>query len=364
MTMTAPALTNPVKLAYVGSGFLAQHVHLPHFSTLPQAQLVALAELRPKLARAVADRYRIPRVVSSHRDLCDDPEIEAVAVSADYIVQGNIAADLLRAGKHVFMEKPMAVSLRQADAILAAERESGARLLVAYMKRYDPANLLARDTIREWRRSGRMGKLLYVRAHGFCGDWLAGRDRTAILSSGEPMPPKPRDEQSPDWLPADRRASYIGYLQQYAHNVNLARFFVDAPETGLKVVKADLDADGMTGVVLIDFDGVRVALESAQTKFHAWEEHTQVYFEGGWVHVRSPPLFANPGQPWVEIYEAGAEPVYRHPVPTPFAAWHYREEAVHFLEALRSGEPFRSPGTDARVDVALLEDIYRNYLGL
>jgi predicted dehydrogenase len=232
------------------------------------------------------------------------------------------------------------------------------------MKRYDPANLLARDTIREWRRSGRMGKLLYVRAHGFCGDWLAGRDRNAILSSGEPMPPKPPDEQSPGWLPADKRASYIGYLQQYAHNVNLARFLIDAPETGLRVVKADLDADGMTGVVLIDFDGVRVALESAQTKFHAWEEHTQVYFEGGWVHVRSPPLFANPGQPWVEIYEAGAEPVYRHPVPTPFAAWHYREEAVHFLEALRSGEPFRSPGTDARVDVALLEDIYRNYLGL
>ena len=158
--------------------------------------------------------------------------------------------------------------------------------------------------------------------------------------------------------------AYIGYLQQYTHNVNLASFLVDAPETGLKVVKADLDADGMTGVVLIDFDGVRVTLESAQTKFHAWEEHTQVYFEGGWVHVRSPALFANPGQPWIEIYEAGAEPVYRHPVPTPFASWHYREEAVHFLEALRLGEPFRSPGTDARVDVALLEDIYRIYLGL
>jgi len=42
----------------------------------------------------------------------------------------------------------------------------------------------------------------------------------------------------------------------------------------------------------------------------------------------------------------------------------FREEAVHFLEALRSGEPFRSPGTDARADVALLEGVYRNYVGL
>jgi predicted dehydrogenase len=93
--VTVPAITKPVKLAYVGSGFLAQHVHLPHFSTLPQAELVALAELRPKLARAVADRYRIPRVVSSHRELCEDREIEAVAVSADYVVQGNLSATRL-----------------------------------------------------------------------------------------------------------------------------------------------------------------------------------------------------------------------------------------------------------------------------
>jgi predicted dehydrogenase len=364
MTMRTSANTTPVKLGYVGCGFLAQHVHLPHFSSLPQAELVALAELRPSLARAVADRYRISRIVPSHHELCEDQSIEAVAVSADYVVQGDIAADLLRAGKHVFMEKPMAVSLRQADSILKAEHEGGARLMVAYMKRYDPANVLARETIREWRRSGDKGKLLFVRGHGFCGDWMAGRDRTAILSSDEPMPPKPRDQQSPDWLPADKRTNYIGYLQQYTHNINMARFLVDAPNTGLKVIRADLDADGMTGVVLMDFDGIRVAIESAQTKFHAWDEHTQVYFEGGWVHVHSPVLFANPGQPWIEIYEAGVAPTYRHPVPTPFASWHFREEAVHFLESLRSGEPFRSPGTDARADVALLEGVYRNYLGL
>ena len=118
--MSDPAPARPVKLGYVGCGFIAQHIHLPNFSTLPGCELVALAELRPKLGRAVADHYGIPKVVASHRDLIADPEIEAVAVSADYVVQGEIAPDLLAAGKHVFMEKPMAVSVPQAEAILEA----------------------------------------------------------------------------------------------------------------------------------------------------------------------------------------------------------------------------------------------------
>ena len=362
--MTTPASERPVKLAYIGCGFIAQHIHLPHFSTLPQAELVALAELRPKLGRAVAEHYRIPRLVTSHTELVNDPEIEAVAVSADYVVQGNIAADLLRAGKHVFMEKPMAVSIKQAETILKAAEEGGGRLMVGYMKRYDPANVLMRDTVRAWKQSGDKGRLLYLRAHGFCGNWVAGRDRTSIISTDEPMPPKPRNDFIPDWLPSDQVDHYIGYLQQYTHNINLARFVLDAADAELKVTKADLDPDGMTGVVLLELGGTRVAVESAQTKFHAWEEHTQVYFEGGWVHAHSPMLFANPGQPWIEIYEAGEPPVFRHPVPTPIAAWHFREEAVHFLEHVRSGEPFRSPGTDALADVTLLEGIYRNHLGL
>lgn len=115
--MPDPSPQRPVKLGYVGCGFIAQHIHLPNFSTIPQCELVAIAELRPRLGRAVADHYRIPKLVDSHIALRDDPDIEAIAVSADYVVQGNIAADLLRAGKHVFMEKPMAVSVRQAETI-------------------------------------------------------------------------------------------------------------------------------------------------------------------------------------------------------------------------------------------------------
>jgi hypothetical protein len=101
--------------------------------------------------------------------LLDASDIDAVAVSADYAQQGEIAADLLRAGKHVFMEKPMAVSVEQATKILQAERAGGARLMVGYMKRYDPGNRLVRQTVREWNQSRSKGKLLRMSRFGLPG---------------------------------------------------------------------------------------------------------------------------------------------------------------------------------------------------
>ena len=101
----------PVRVAYVGCGFVAQTIHIPNFRSLPDCDFVALAEVRPDLGQRVARRYGIPNVYHSHEQIAADPGIEAVGVSAPYALQGRIAEDLVRAGKHVFMEKPMAVSV-------------------------------------------------------------------------------------------------------------------------------------------------------------------------------------------------------------------------------------------------------------
>lgn len=87
-----------VKLGYVGCGFMAQKVHIPNFISIPDCELIALAEVRSKLGRKVQERYRIPRLYTDHLALAQDPEIEAVAVSADFALQGEIAKDLLNAG--------------------------------------------------------------------------------------------------------------------------------------------------------------------------------------------------------------------------------------------------------------------------
>jgi predicted dehydrogenase len=354
-----------IRFGYVGCGFMAQNVHLPNFSSLNDCALRALAENRAELGAKVAQRFSVPKVYQDHRELLADAEIDGVGLSADYAQQGEIAADLLRAGKHVFMEKPMAVSVHQAERILRAAEEGNSRLMVGYMKRYDPGNRLVREVIRKWREETSKGKLLFARSHGFCGDWLAELDKTQMIRTDEPIKPSSPDELLPGWLPVEFRERYIAYLQQYTHNVNLLRFFLDiGRREEIAIRKVDLDGDGYTGIVALQLGDVRCVIESARTKFHTWEEHTQVYFEGGWIHAWPKGPFAKPQYSDVEIYEGPERAGYQYPIPKASSVWHYREEAAHFLSCLKNGAPFDSSGEDALLDVWTFEEIYKKHIGI
>ncbi len=347
-----------IKLGYVGCGFMAQKVHLPHFARLPGCELLALAELRPQLGRLVQAHFGIPRLYRSHEELIADPDLDAVAVSAAFGAQGQIARDALLAGKDVFMEKPMAVSLAQADAILDAEKQSGRRLMVGYMKRYDAGNELVKQRIAQFKASGELGPITLARNHGFCGDWAAGLDMP-LIRTDEPMPPSPA--AGPDWLPPEYLNRYIGYLQQYTHNINLLRWFLDAGDAAtVRVV--DLDEDGYTGIVVIEMAGVRAVLESGRVSHYRWDEHTQIYFRDGWVHTWAPPLLLKEAPAEVEIYRAGQAQTFERPIPCPAWGWSYRREAEFFIHAVQGGEPFRSSAQDTRTDVRLFEDIFRAFL--
>ncbi|MXY27135.1 Gfo/Idh/MocA family oxidoreductase, partial [Candidatus Poribacteria bacterium] len=112
-----------IRLGYIGCGFMAQKVHIPNFSSIPDCELIGLAEVRTELGQKVQSRFGIPKLYRDHHELAQNADIEAVAVSADFALQGEIAKDLLLAGKHVFMEKPMAVSVQQAETIVAASQQ-------------------------------------------------------------------------------------------------------------------------------------------------------------------------------------------------------------------------------------------------
>ena len=144
---------DPVKLGYVGCGFMAQKVHIPNFLRISECDLVAIAEVRAKLGQKVQDRYRIPKLYKDHLELAKDSEIEAVAVSADFALQGEIAKDLLSAGKCVFMEKPMAVSIKQAESLLESAKSANTKLMVGNMKRYDAGNELVILNVTKFRQT-------------------------------------------------------------------------------------------------------------------------------------------------------------------------------------------------------------------
>lgn len=354
-----------VRLGYVGCGFMAQKVHLPNFASLPNCSLAAIAEVRTALGEKVAARFGVPKLYRSHEDLLHNPDIDAIAVSATYVIQAEVARQAAALGKRVFMEKPMAVSVRQAQTLLDACASGGGRIMVGYMKRYDAGNELVHETVAGWRQSGDMGRIIYLRAHGFCGDWIAGLD-TPVDTVPEAKPEPPPDEYLPDWLPREHTNRYLAYLQQYTHNINLIRYILDAGDN-VRVRAVDLDSDGYTGTVTLDAAGVRAVLESGSLKFYRWDEHTQVYFERGWVHTWAPPLLQRNAVAEVEIYRndlaaGSAAHTITRPVAEPRWTWSYKREAEHFIRQVQTGEPFRSPAEDTLTDVRLFEDIYRMWL--
>ena len=347
-----------IRLGYVGCGFMAQKVHLPNFHAIPDCDLVALAEVRQELGQRVQTRFGIPKLYPDHHAMLADPEIDAIAVSAAFSVQGDIARDALLAGKDVFMEKPMAVALSQADAILAAEQASGRRLMVGYMKRHDAGNELVKTQLTQFRASGELGPITYVRNHGFCGDWICGLD-TPMDRSDEPMPSAPAI--LPAWLPKEFEGQYLGYLQQYTHNVNLMRWFLDAGDN-VRVRSVDLDEDGYTGIVVFDMAGTRAVLETGRISHYRWDEQTQIYFRHGWIQTSAPPLLLKQVPAEVEIYRAGETQSFSRPIPQPAWSWSYKREAEAFIHALQTGEPFRATVQDTRTDVRLFEEIFQLYL--
>lgn len=354
--------TEPVRFGYIGCGFVAQNIHIPNFSVQPNCRFVALAEPRKELAETVARRYGIQKIYRNHEELAADPQIEAVGVSAPYALQAKIADDLLRAGKHVFMEKPMAVSIARADSIVATVKKGKARLMVGYMKRYDAGNILLKKQLEKWRSTGEVGRVLYARNHGFGGNWVYAQDPNVPFDRSSDAPP-PSPNECPSWLPQEHQNSYLGYLQQWTHNVNLLRFFLGDTEGTTKVKSVQLDKDGMTGIVVLEINGMRAVVESAYMKYHGWEEHTQIYFEGGWLRTQAPALMHKETSATVEIYRSAKDNqppqlIQEYAPPT----WSYREEAKHFLEKVRSGEPFHSSAEDTYYDVKLFEEIYRTYL--
>ena len=124
-----------------------------------------------------------------------------------------------------------------------------------------------------------------------------------------------------------------------------------------------LNSDGLTGITVLEVNGVRSTIESGYTKFHSWDEHTQVYFKNGWVRTGAPPLMQKENPATVEIYRMPEEDRPAQ-ITQEFAdpGWAYREEAKHFLQCVRSGAPFHSTAADTRHDVELFEEIYREFI--
>jgi predicted dehydrogenase len=124
-----------------------------------RTRLLAVASRSQSAADTYARAWKIPRAYGSYEAMLADPEVDAVYNSLPNHLHAEWTVKALRAGKHVLCEKPFALSLEEADAMIAASKESGKALAEAFMYRHHPQTLKVKQIV----ESGALGKLQFIR---------------------------------------------------------------------------------------------------------------------------------------------------------------------------------------------------------
>src|SRR5215831_12936412 len=115
-------------------------MHIHYLAAKPERfRLAALAEPSLTVREALGARYAIPGLHADYRELLDAGGLDALVVCSPAGTHAEVVLAALDAGLHVFVEKPMCITLRDADAIVAARDRTGLVVQVGTMKRYDPA---------------------------------------------------------------------------------------------------------------------------------------------------------------------------------------------------------------------------------
>lgn len=145
---------------------------MPTMQALPEIELVAGADINPRMRAGFEERYPGTRTYESVAALCGDRDVEAVWISTPNRFHCEHAIALMRAGKHVAVEKPMAVSIEEADRMVETARACGVKLLAGHTSSYQPSIRAMRKIV----RSGEIGALRAIFVWSYT-DWML-RPRT------------------------------------------------------------------------------------------------------------------------------------------------------------------------------------------
>jgi predicted dehydrogenase len=279
-----------LRVGIVGCGEVTQILHLPSLYQLNhQFEVTALCDISPTTLNDVGDVWGIQRRYSDYHELISDSEIDVVLVANPNIHHAETILAAARAGKHVLVEKPMCVTLEEADSIIDTERETGVTIQVGYMRRYAPAFVAA------CKRVAALDNIRFARIHDFLGENHQFSKPTSRVIRGDDIPAAVRSatgersrrnfEQAIGSVPAALNNAYGLLLGLGSHDLSAMREILGVPhgvlyaaqrtdgrymsaafdygdfvchyETGIdKIARFDacIEVFGVTSVIRVDYD--------------------------------------------------------------------------------------------------------------
>jgi len=156
--------TEPLTVAVVGCGFIAQSVHIPSLVRSKRAKLVAVCDRNDELARDVARRFRIGKYYSDFSEMLEREKPDMVDICTAVSTHAPLSIQAMEAGCHVLVEKPMALTTDEADGMISTSRQRGVRLGVVH----DMLFCLVMMRIRSLVRIGIVGEFVGVEIRQVC----------------------------------------------------------------------------------------------------------------------------------------------------------------------------------------------------
>ena len=332
-------MTRPVRIALIGAGEIGT-VHARAYAAAPGNELAAIYDIHAEQAGRLAEQMGTT-AASSLEAVLDDPSIEGVDICVPNHLHCDLTVRALEAGKHVLCEKPIALNLDDADAMLAAADRSKRFLMIGHVLRFWPEYVLAKKAIED----GCIGDLLL----------MSGRRMVSLLA-GTP---------GADGWRRDPDRSGGAVLDMQIHDLDVFRWMLGDPES--VVSRGVRSAEGAWSHVftVVDFAGGRKGFVEASFMMQGNPLDIQFHILGStgslaWKYT--PGAFvlhgvqgeSSSGGPSLVLYRWGREPegLYR-PAEDSFAV-SMRDQVAYFADCIRTGQPpARAPATDSRLALAL-----------
>ncbi len=144
-----------LKIAVIGLGWFGE-IHCETIAGIPELELAALATRRPDRLQAMSAKFDVRKSTTDYRKILADPSIDAVSIVTQWHQHVEPACAALESGKHVFLEKPMAMDLGECRRILETARSARGILQVGHICRFNPRYRMAKQAIEE----GRIGRVV------------------------------------------------------------------------------------------------------------------------------------------------------------------------------------------------------------
>jgi myo-inositol 2-dehydrogenase / D-chiro-inositol 1-dehydrogenase len=249
-----------LKIGVIGTGRIGK-VHLATLvQNVPAADVIAVADINLKSAKEVAGSMGITDVFSNYMDVINHPEVEAIVICSPTDTHARYIVDSAKAGKHIFCEKPVDLSLEVIKGALDAVNAAGVKLMVGFNRRFDPNFLKIRQMVAE-------GKI--------------GEPHIIKITSRDPAPP-----------PAEYSATSGGmFMDMTIHDFDMARYASGAEVTEV-YTKASVLVDPAIGragdvdtaIITLTFsNGAIGVIDNSRKAVYGYDQRVEIFGSKGMV---------------------------------------------------------------------------------